>query len=300
MSPSIASVQLAMAGLAAVVVLMSTVLPLARELRGDVAGSLTAGSGRTVGSRRDVRTGQWLVAGECALAVVLLACGAVLLSAFERTARINPGFDPANVLGAQMRLSASAYPTEARRAEVITRVLDRLRAVPGVEGAATTLNAFTPGFAFVTLVDIEGQPTPDGRGHTVQFRRVSPDYFRTMRIAQIRGRDFDGRDALDSQAVAIVSRTFAERYWPGEDPVGRGVRRGSARRLHTVIGVVEDVADVGLLQAPAPTFYLPFTQNNVAITPVSLVVRTAGDPAALAGAVQRRCSTWIRRSRSTT
>ena len=78
---------------------------------------------------------------------------------------------------------------------------------------------------------------------------------------------------------------FAERFWPGRDPIGQGVRRGAARRLLTIVGVADDVRDVTLLQAPAPTLYLPFTQNNVAIAPVSLVVRMAGEPLASARAI---------------
>jgi putative ABC transport system permease protein len=278
-------VQAAMAALTGMVALLSGVLPVLRQLRGNVAGGIADGSRRAIGSRRDLQARQWLVGAECAAAVVLLASGAVLVSAFDGAARIDPGFDPTNVLGAQMRVSASAYPTEARRAEFITRVLDRVRTIPGVVAAASTLNSFTPGNAFVTLIDIEGQPTADGQQHTVQFRRVSRHYFDTMRIPLLRGRDFNESDRLDSQAVVIVSRQLAERFWPGRDPIGQGVRRGQARRLLTVMGVVDDVRDVTLLQAPAPTLYVPFTQNNVAIAPVSIVVRMSSEPLASARAI---------------
>jgi putative ABC transport system permease protein len=279
-------VQLAMAALTTAVAMVAGVVPLVRTLNGDVARGIGDGSRRAVGSRRDRRARQWLVAGECALAVVLLACGAVLVSALDRTARIDPGFDPSRVLGAQMRISAAAYPTDRQRAAFITRVLERIRALPGVVDAATTLNTFTPGAAFVTLIDIDGQPTADGQSHTVQFRRVSSGYFKTMRTRFVRGRDFTDADTFDAAGVAIISRTLADRFWPGQDPIGRGIRRGAPRKLFTVIGVVEDVRDLGLLQAPAPTLYLAFTQNNVAITPVSLVVRTTDDPRGVAAAVQ--------------
>ena len=278
-------VQASMAAMTAVVALLSGALPLIRDLREDAATGIADGNRRAVGSRRDLRMRHWLIGGECAMAVALLACGGVLVSAFDRTGRIDPGFDPANVLGAQMRVSAAAYPTELRRADLITRVLERVRAVPGVVSAATTLNTFTPGGTFVTLIDIEGQPTPDGQAHTVQFRRVSADYFKTMRIPMLHGRDFNAADRLDGAGVAIVSRLFADRFWPGENPIGRGIRRGVQRRLLTVIGVVEDVRDGGLLQLPAPTLYVAFTQNNVAITPVSLVVRTSSDPQSSARAI---------------
>ena len=279
-------VQLGTASLALLVALLSSVWPLLREVRGDLARGLADGNRRAAGSRRDERTRHLLVGAECAMTVMLLASGALLLSAFDRTSQVDPGFEPDGVLGAQLRLSATAYPTEAARAQVITRVLERVRGIPGVIAAASTLNQFVPGAAYVTLIHIEGKPTPDGQAHTVQFRRVSSEYFRTMRIPMLRGRDFSAADGLDTPLVAVVSRQLAERFWPGADPIGRRIRRGSPARVWTVVGVVDEVSDVGFSQAPAPTLYVTFTQNNVAITPVTLVVRTGGDPLALTHAVR--------------
>ena len=279
-------VQLITAAIVIAVSLISGVAPLLRELRGDLARGIADGSRRTVGSRRDHKVRTMLVATECALAVVLLACSALLLSAFDRSSRTNPGFDPHSVLTAQLRLSATAYPSEAARADLINRLLERIRAVPGVSSAAATLNRFVPGFFFVTPVHIEGKPTPDGQAHTVQFRRATPGYFATMRIPILRGRDFAATDGVDRPWVAIVSRRFADQYWPGEDPIGRRLQRGTNPRFLTVIGVVGDVRDVGFSQPPAPTLYITFDQNNVAITPVSLVVRTSGAPLALTNALR--------------
>ena len=279
-------VQVVVGAIALTVSLVSGVAPLLRELGGDPARGIADSSRRTAGSRRDHRVRTMLVATECALAVVLLACSALLLSAFERSSRINPGFDPHSVLTAQLRLSATAYPTEVARAALINRVLERIRAIPGVESAGATLNRFVPGFFFVTPIHIEGKPTPDGQAHTVQFRRASPGYFNTMRIPLLRGRDFAVTDGVDQPWVAIVSRRFADQHWPGEDPIGRRIRRGINPRVLTVIGVVGDVSDVGLLQAAEPTVYITFDQNNVAITPVSLVVRTTGEPLALTMALR--------------
>jgi predicted permease len=279
-------VQLITTLLASAVALLAGVVPVVRGLRGDVAREVAEGTRRTAGSRRHGRVRHVLIAAEAAMALVLLVCGALLLGAFDRTSRLPPGFEADHVLGAQIRISESAYPTEAARTAFITRILERARAIPGVLAAGTTLNLFQPGFFFVTLVRIEGKPTPDGQPHTVQFRRISPEYFKTMRVPFVRGRDFNDQDGASTLAVAIVSRSFAERFWPGEDPLGRRIERGANARLHTVVGVVEDVSDVGFSQAPAPTFYLPYAQNNVAITPTSLVVRTSQDPLALAPALR--------------
>jgi putative ABC transport system permease protein len=185
-----------------------------------------------------------------------------------------------------MRLSATAYPTEAARAQLIGRVLERIRSIPGVSSAGATLNRFVPGFFFVTPVHIEGKPTPDGQAHTVQFRRSSPGYFATLGIPVLKGRDFSASDGVDQPWVAVVSQQFVNQHWPGEDPIGRRVRRGTNPRWLTVIGVVGDVSDVGFAQRPGPTIYISFDQNNVAITPVSIVIRTAGDPLAMTNTVR--------------
>ena len=161
-----------------------------------------------------------------------------------------------------------------------------MRAVPGVENAGATLNRFVPGFFMVTAVHIEGQPTPDGQAHITQFRRSSPGYFDTMRIPLLSGRDFAASDGIEQPAVAVVSKLFADQHWPGADPLGRRIQRGTNPRWLTVVGVVGDVSDVGFSQPPAPTVYVSFDQNNVAVTPVSLVVRTKGDPLALVPAVR--------------
>jgi putative ABC transport system permease protein len=278
-------VQAAMALIATLVALCSGVLPMLRELRADSARGIGDGSRRAVGSRREDRLRRTLIGAEAALVVVLLTCGGLLLRGFTSTARSHPGFEPANVLGAQLRLSPVAYPNEAARNDLVTRMLDRIRAVPGVVAAGTTLNAFIPGFTYQTLVHIDGRPTPDGQPHTVQFRRVSPDYFKTLRIPILRGRDVQASDGADATGVVVVSRTFADRFWPGEDPIGRRVRRNTGKML-TVVGVVGDVVDVGFGQPVEPTIYVPYLQNNPVIAQISLVVRTTGDPLLAAGAIR--------------
>ena len=177
-----------------------------------------------------------------------------------------------------MRLSPAAYPNEAARNDSrdpqssIASAPSRASSRP-----ATTLNAFVPGFAYQTLVHIEGRPTPDGQAHTVQFRRVSPDYFKTLRIPMLRGRDVQPSDGADAPGVVVVSRSFAERFWPARIRLAGALRRNTGRLL-TVVGVVGDVSDVGFGQPVEPTLYVPYLQNNPVIAPVSLAVRTTGDP----------------------
>jgi predicted permease len=270
----------------AVVTLAASTLPVWRAAHRDVATALTESGRRASSSRGQAQLRTLLVAVEMGLAVLLLASGALLVDGFRRLAATPPGFTSAGVITAQLRLAESAYPNEAARTAVVMRVVDRIREVPGVIDASTTLNRFVPGFAFVTLLHIDGHPTPDGAPHTVQFRRVTPGYFRTLGIPEIAGRTFDARDVKGGQPVAVVSDLLAKRYWPNEDPIGRTVRRGANAPM-TVIGIVGDVSDVGFGQAPQPTIYMPYFQNNTVAAPVALVVRSDRTLADLVPALKR-------------
>lgn len=266
-----------------VVSILSGVIPVALATRGDLASALAQGGRRTAGSRRQRRLGAWLVGAETLLTAVLLTASALLVSAFGRTAGTDPGFDPAHVLGTRVQPTAVAYPSMADRAEFVRRMMAEIRALPGVESAGVTDISFQLGGGYNTSVYLEGRPSPSGRPYTVQFRRVGPGYFETMRVPVIEGRAFSDADRLDTQFVTVVSRAFAERHWPGERAVGQRVIRASdPDHPFTVIGVVGDVRDTGLGLAPAPTFYIAHAQNNSAAAPVSVVIRTAGDAGAMA------------------
>lgn len=279
-------VALGACGLSLIVVGVAAVVPTMRIASTDIAASLADGGRAAIGGRRHERLRQWLVATQTGLALVMVSAGALVGGALDKTARTDPGFDVDNVLTAQLRLSENAYAAEAVRAQFVNAVVDRVRQIPGVVDASTTMNLFIPGFTFQTLVNIEGKPTPDGQPHTVLFRRVSPGYFRTLRIREIAGRTFDSRDVAGGMPTAVVSRSFADRYWPGDDAVGRLIRRIAPAPLTTVIGIVDDVYDVGYGQEPRPTLYLPYAQNSNVAAPVSLVVRTTSDPAAFVAAIK--------------
>ncbi|MEO8680541.1 MAG: ADOP family duplicated permease [Vicinamibacterales bacterium] len=278
-------VQGSAAVLATLVSLAAGLWPLWRGIRGDLAQGVADGGRRTAGARHDRRVGRVLVGAEVALTVVLMVSSALLLSAFQRVSTLNPGFDPRNVLGGQIRLAPNPAATEATRAAFVQQVVERVRALPGVVDAGVTLNSFIPGFFMITTVQIEGRPAPGAAaGYFVQLRRISPGYFKTMRIRQRLGRTFTEQDGTDAPKVAVVSQAFADQFWPGEDPLGRRVHRGTL--WFTVIGVVDDVRDVSLSQAEQPTFYLAYAQSNNQTAPISLVVRTAGSPLGVAQAVR--------------
>ena len=248
------------------------------------APGINAATPRSTGTRERRRWRRILLAAQTALCVALLVSGGALLRAYVRTARLSVGYDPAGVLTAQLQLPPSRYANGPERVAAMERILDRLGAIPGVTRAGATMNRFTPGVAYLTLVEIENQPTADGSGHSVQFRRVSASYFETMRIRVRRGRVFERGDTLSTPAAAVISQSLADRYWPGADPIGRRLKRGTA--WMTVVGVVDEVSDVDLLQPPEPTLYAAWTQTANVAFPMGLVLRTGGDPGALAPALR--------------
>jgi putative ABC transport system permease protein len=283
-------VQVFTAAVAVLTAVVASIVPAARTItRTDVRASADAGR-RTLGSQGASRLRRGLVITQVALSLALLMGGAVLVSGLQAISRIRPGYDPHGILTAHVRLPDS-YSTAAARAAVVDRLLARVRALPGVTSASTTMNAFVPGFAYQTTFNVENRPSPDGQPYTTHFRRVSPGYFDTMRIAERRGRTFGEQDVADQPAVAVISQRVADQLFPGEDPVGRVLRRTAADAPPlTIIGVVDDVRDVSLTQAPEGILYMPWAQSNNTAVPVGLVIRTTLDPVSLIPAVRSAVS----------
>jgi len=280
-------VQLFTVAAALAVGLAAGLVPALQAFRGDTSATLSEGTRRSAGGRAARRMRGVLVAAEVGVCVALLMGGASLVRGLLQVTRLEPGFDPHGVLTAQIRLQEPAYTNPEARAAVVAGILDKVRALPGVEAASTVMNRFVPGFAYQTTFFVENRPRPDGQPWATQFRRVSPDYFRTLRIRELRGRTFTASDTATTAHVAVISRLLAEQLFPDEDPIARVIRRTAANApLTTVIGVVDDVRDVSMTQAPEGTLYLAWAQNNNTGIPVSLVVRTPGDPSSLAPLVR--------------
>lgn len=280
-------VQLFTLALAFIAALAASIVPALQAARGPAAPALAGGGGRTAGSAGARRTRRLLVAGETALCLALLMAGAVLLDGLRAAGRVDPGFDAAGVLSAQIRLPQAAYPTVEARAAVVERMLERVRAIPGVTAAGMSINDFIPGRALQTMFHVEGRPSPNGQPHTTLFNRASPGFFEALGIRVQAGRVFTSQDHGTAPPVAVINRQFAGQFFPGEDPIGRAVRRTAANTPPlTIIGIVDDVRDVSLSQAPEPALYLPWAQNNIHVVPVTFAVRTAGDPMAIVSAVR--------------
>lgn len=273
-------VQLFSATMAVLTALLASALPAIRAIRGDAATVLRATASRNTGSASVVTVQRALVSVEVALCVALLMTGAVVIQGLRDLSERGPGYQSEGVLTAQIRLPEVSYRSPDARTIVVNRLLDEIRLLPGVQSAGITQNVFTPNFSYQTLLKVKDRPTPDDQPHTVQYRRITPDYFKTMQIRTIAGRLFTDADAADRPPVAIISRRFAERLMPGIDPIGRLLVRNNPPPV-TIVGVVDDASDVTAAQEAEPTFYVPWAQNNAAGVPVAFVIRTSVEPSSL-------------------
>lgn len=259
--------------LAALVVtaVLSGIGPAVRHARG-LDG--IAGSQRSVGSsRRRHFVNSGLVVTEIALALVLAYGAGLLLKSFSNLTSVDMGFDAANVTTVRVAPSEQQYHDTAVRRNLFARLLEQIRALPGVEaaGAIHFLPIGDGGPSVGFLLDVS-DPQSNQIG---SYRVVTPGYLETMKIPLLQGRKVDVTDGRGSTLVGWVNRSLAERLWPGEDAVGRTVYRTSGRVFFTVAGVVGDVRQSALGVPPQPEIYLPLAQSEWA-SAMTIVVRTAG------------------------
>ena len=238
------------------------------------------------GAKQRLRAG--LITVEVTMSVVLLITCGLLIRAVWRVQAVDPGFRPDHVLALDMALPRPKYDRPLQRVQFYERVLARVRALPGVQSAAFTsgLPMITTGL--VTTVAIPGREVPPARRDVVSHRWVTPQYFRTMGIPLLRGRDVEDGDRDNRAWVAVVSVSFAERYWPGQDPIGRTFRHLDDTR--TVVGIVGDIKVRGLERTSEPQMYLPAAQAPDpfpgGFDPKDLVIRHTGPASVLVSAVR--------------
>jgi putative ABC transport system permease protein len=242
-----------------------------------------------LGVRRGMRN--VLVIAEMAAAVVLLVGAGLLVRSFMRLQQVNPGFQPAGVLAMQVSLPMNKYKEGAQRAAFDRQMLEEVRGVAGVKSAATITSLPMSGWNQSGSFRIEGRQVAPGESAPHGDRwMASEDYFQTMGVPLVKGRYFDARDTAEAPGVAIVSEKLAQKYWPGEDPVGKRITFEGGQqqpRFREIVGVVGHVRNEGLEGESRGQYYVPYVQrpNNADLF---LVVRTDGDPAALAPTVRAR------------
>ncbi|HEX7090102.1 MAG TPA: ABC transporter permease [Longimicrobiales bacterium] len=262
-------------------------LPAVRAGRGAIAAGLRDAARGSTGHRR--RTRRALVVIEVTASVALLIASGLLIRALGEVRSQDPGFRAEGVLTLRTWLPWPRYAATADRTAFYRRVLDEVRALPGVVSAA--YSSFLPmvmGGGIWPVEEVDGQPRERSAGETASLRFVTAEWFETLGIPVLAGRPISESDTRDRPAVAVVSQSFVDRYWPGEDPIGRTFHFAFFDRR--VVGVVGDVRVRGLERTSEPQVYLPHQQVPdsalMFYPPKDLAVRAEGDPLALVPAIR--------------
>ncbi len=279
--------------LAVATTLVFGLLPALRTLRVNLVESLREGSQQATAARARQRLRGALVAGEVMLAVVLVIAAGLMARSLGALGRVPLGFTPEHVLTMRLALPASRYESPEQVVDFYRRLLDDVRAVPGVAAAgvvralplATTIGDYG--------LDIDGYVEAPGRTAKGDWQIVSDGAFEAMGARLIRGRWITPADTSGSQPVVVVNETMARTYWPDGQAIGGRVRVGGdmARPKAVVVGIVADERHNGVTAAVKEKFYVPHSQWHVLtrgslIRNTFVVVRAAGDPLALAGPIR--------------
>jgi predicted permease len=257
------------------------ILPATRASGANPISVLKDDASSVAGGRHKARLSSILAVAQISLSLLLLISASLFVQSFQKAQQFFPGFNPSNVLVASYDLFPNGYD-EVSGLALDRQIIERVKAMPGVSAAAladwvplgfsSNAEAFTP----------EGYSPKKEEAMVAGVMAVSSEYFQTMQIPVLRGRDFTVRDAKESQLAVVVNLELAERYWHGQDAIGRRLNIGGDWR--TVVGIVQNSQYTGLHDPPFPFVYFPLHQSYTPRT--TLHVRTAGDPLAAFAAVQ--------------
>jgi predicted permease len=259
--------------------------PAFQASRADVNVALKEGTQSDTGRHRN-RLRHLLVVSEVALALVLLIGAGLLIRSFSRLVAVNPGFQTDGVLTFQVTLTGAK--SSPQKVNFIEQIVERLKALPGVQAAAATDSLPLTDFSRITPAQIEGRPPIDfrnakpGEVRPASRPTVTLDYFNAMGIAVRNGRAFTAQDARPGAGAAIVNEAFEKHHFPGESAVGKRIRLGGP--WLTVVGVVNDVRQKGLAGDAMLEAYTPVLED--AGEALSFVIRVTGEPAGLISAVR--------------
>jgi putative ABC transport system permease protein len=240
----------------------------------------------TSGVRR-ARLRSTLVVAELAIALMLLIGAGLLIKSFLSLRKIDPGFNAQNVLSVQLILPRTRYPEEYQQTSFFQRIVSEVKTLPGVVSVGAVSQLPLSEDYWSSQVLAEGKILNTATNHPsteVDWRTVTPDYFRAMGIPLRAGRAFTESDNKDSQMVAVIDERFAHRVWPDESPIGKRIQEGSMTEKKpwlTIVGVVGNVKHYGLTTDARELVYLPQVQRATPYRAMSLVVRTSVSPETL-------------------
>ena len=287
-------------GLSLAAAVLFGALPVAHVFRSDLGGVFRSESRTGTASRRAMLLRGLLVTGQVALAFVLLSGAGLLFRSFQAASRVDPGFQPDGVLTGVVTLSTARYPDGASRRRFASELLDRIRALPGVESAGATSMIPFGGNNSSSVIWPEGYTPRPGESLIAPYASfVAPDYFEAMGIPVREGRAFDDRDGPDAPNSIVIDELLARRYWPDSSPLGHKMVWGTTPNgdaqvpdssLYTIVGVVgaiqqNDLTATGQVGA----YYFPYL-HRAPNSGMMLVVKTSGDATASTPAVRSALS----------
>ncbi|HEY6271767.1 MAG TPA: ABC transporter permease [Terriglobales bacterium] len=267
--------------------LLFGLVPAVQGSKTDLTEALKEGArGASEGVQRS-RVRSTLVVGEVAIAMVLLVGAGLLMKSFVRLERVDPGFKADHVLTFGLQ-PPSTYDI-GRRQQFFRQVVARIHSSPGVRSASAVTPLPLGGDEADCGFQIEGSPVPEASAPNTHYTAAEPDYFRTMGIPFLQGRDFTPRDDLETTPVIIINQTLAELFFPGQNPIGQRIKPGIGNGyneppMREIVGVVGDVKPVRLNGPRSAQVYVPMAQSPSGS--VVIVARTATDPATIASAAR--------------
>jgi putative ABC transport system permease protein len=276
-------------GIALLCGLIFGLAPAFQSSRVDLNRTLKEASGQTSGGGRGARLRRVFVAGETALAVVVLISTTLLVKSFILSVVASPGFNAANLMTAQVDLPKTKYSGDALRRNFSEAALSRIGALPGVTSAGVASSIPFGGFGDTYEVEAVGKPAPQpGEVLGARWFAVSPGYFSAMQIRLLKGRALTSADAPGTGNVVVIDQTLARQFWRDEDPVGQKLTFGPQHVACTIVGVVNDIKMYNVRGRPERQMYVPLAQFPSET--LGFVARTGANAGAIADAM--RASIW--------
>jgi len=243
------------------------------------------GRASSIGFRHN-RFRSLLVVSEIALSLVLLIGAGLMIRSFIRLLNVDPGLNPDHLLTLDVGLPRNKY-TGPQQVAFFQQIIDRARAIPGVESAGAAYPLPLSGAEEGLGIGIENRTAPPGEPFIAGGRWVSSDYLKVMGIALIQGREFNESDGANSPRVVMINEAMAHRYWPGEDPIGKRIAFDQVNgqpNWREIVGIARDVRHTSLDSDPKPEMFIPFTQFPSFF--MTIVLRTSGDPLSFVAAAR--------------
>ena len=283
-------------GISVLTGVLAGLAPALRLTKTDLNEALKQGLGRTDADSGGKRTRAVLVVAEVALSLMLLIGAGLMIRSLWMLRSVDPGLDPSHVLTMTVGIPvpSTRFPTPQDQSNFFRDVLQRVRALPGVESAAVVDALPISGGGSIQPIAIEGRPAVAMADQPeVAVRLITPGYVHALRIPLLRGRDFNDSDTADRPSSVLISDSLAKRFWPNEDPIGKHLTLTFfADAPREIVGIVGDVKDNGLdFVQPVAMLYTPLAQISAPALgawtsfPMSLVVRTNTEPTSLTSSV---------------